>query len=72
MLWKVLDEGCEVLVDRLDVGVTSVMSQVILDCVKQFGHKWGVIAQRLPGRTEHAIRNRHQRLITISVAAKTQ
>lgn len=34
----------------------------IVRSVGEFGHKWGKIAQRLPGRTEHAIRNRYSRL----------
>jgi len=44
---------------------------LIVGAVHECGHKWGLIAQKLPGRTEHAIRNRYQRLLTISVAAKT-
>jgi len=43
---------------------------IICSSVQQYGHKWGSIAQRLPGRTEHAIRNRYQRLLTISDAAR--
>ncbi|KAL3908692.1 MAG: hypothetical protein SGPRY_009700 [Prymnesium sp.] len=66
--WKRLRDPSE----KERVTWSPAEDQVILDCVKQFGHKWGVIAQRLPGRTEHAIRNRHQRLITISVAATAQ
>jgi len=31
--------------------------------VREIGHKWYRIAQRIPGRTEHAIRNRWQRLL---------
>ena len=29
------------------------------------GHKWNKIAERLPGRTDHAIRNRFHRLQTL-------
>jgi len=36
--------------------------ETIVQSVGEFGHKWGRIAQRLPGRTEHAIRNRYSRL----------
>jgi len=45
---------------------------VIIGSVHAFGHKWGLIAKLLPGRTEHAIRNRYQRLLTISDAARAQ
>ena len=31
--------------------------------MREIGHKWYRIAQRIPGRTEHAIRNRWQRLL---------
>jgi len=36
--------------------------ETIVSSVAEIGHKWGRIAQRLPGRTEHAIRNRYSRL----------
>lgn len=36
----------------------------ILSSVGELGHKWNKIALRLPGRTEHAIRNRYHRLQT--------
>jgi len=36
----------------------------ILRCVDDFGKKWRVCAQQLPGRTENAIRNRYHRLLT--------
>lgn len=35
---------------------------VIFASVAELGHRWFIIAQRLPGRTEHAIRNRYHRL----------
>lgn len=34
----------------------------ILHSVSEFGHRWNQIADRLPGRSEHAIRNRYARL----------
>ena len=34
----------------------------IVQSVEELGHKWYLIAQRLPGRTDHAIRNRYHRL----------
>jgi len=36
--------------------------ETILRCVAELGHKWSLIAERLPGRTDHAIRNRLHRL----------
>ena len=30
--------------------------------MQELGHKWYQISQRLPGRTDHAIRNRYHRL----------
>eukprot|EP00316_Scyphosphaera_apsteinii_P015753 CAMPEP_0119314290 /NCGR_PEP_ID=MMETSP1333-20130426/32306_1 /TAXON_ID=418940 /ORGANISM="Scyphosphaera apsteinii, Strain RCC1455" /LENGTH=398 /DNA_ID=CAMNT_0007319371 /DNA_START=67 /DNA_END=1263 /DNA_ORIENTATION=+ len=35
----------------------------ILQSVEELGHRWIVIAQRLPGRTEDAVRNRCTRLL---------
>lgn len=37
----------------------------ILSGVSELGHKWNKIAERLPGRTDHAIRNRFHRLQTL-------
>ena len=37
----------------------------IVRSVHELGHKWYLIAQRLPGRTDHAIRNRYHRLQTL-------
>ena len=37
----------------------------ILSLVAELGHKWSKLADRLPGRTEHAIRNRFHRLQNI-------
>ena len=38
----------------------------IVHSVAELGHKWYLIAQRLPGRTDHAIRNRYHRLQSIA------
>ena len=37
----------------------------IVECVQSFGLKWSRIAEQLPGRTVHAIRNRFHRLQTL-------
>lgn len=37
---------------------------IITSSVAEFGHRWNRIAERLPKRTEHAIRNRWHRLQT--------
>ena len=36
---------------------------LITQSIAELGHKWNQIAERLPGRTEHAIRNRWHRLL---------
>ena len=41
---------------------TRVEDDIILSSVNEFGPKWVEIAARLPGRTEHAARNRYHRL----------
>ena len=41
---------------------TKVEDATIVNGVQELGHKWYQIAQRLPGRTDHAIRNRYHRL----------
>jgi hypothetical protein len=45
---------------------TRAEDDVIVTGVSELGHKWYEIARRLPGRTDHAIRNRWSRLQTIS------
>ena len=40
---------------------------VITSSVTEFGHRWNRIAERLPKRTEHAIRNRWHRLQTLAL-----
>jgi len=44
--------------------------EVILRSVGEMGHKWHSIAQQLPGRTEHAIRNRFARLQSLANRGK--
>jgi len=49
---------------------TRAEDEVIVQGVAELGHKWYEIARRLPGRTDHAIRNRWSRLQSImSVSA---
>lgn len=38
---------------------------IIAQSVAELGHRWYLIAERLPGRTDHAIRNRWHRLRTM-------
>jgi len=49
--------------DQARVGWTAAEDSIILDAVKERGHKWGVIAKRLNGRTAQATRNRFNRLL---------
>jgi len=44
---------------------TKREDETILASVSEMGHKWNKIAERLPGRTDHAIRNRFHRLQTL-------
>jgi len=41
---------------------TRAEDSIIVAGVEEFGHKWNLIADRLKGRTDHAIRNRWSRL----------
>ena len=47
---------------------TRAEDDIIIAGVAELGHKWYEIARRLPGRTDHAIRNRWSRLQTITGA----
>ena len=47
------------------VSWSKVEDETILRGVAELGHKWNRIAERLPGRTDHAIRNRFHRLSTL-------
>jgi len=49
---------------------TAAEDALVVDSVKAFGHKWNKIAEILPGRTDHAIRNRWQRLLKIEAQAE--
>jgi len=40
--------------------------------VAELGHRWFLIAQRLPNRTDHAIRNRWHRLQTMQTEQAQQ
>lgn len=44
------------------VSWSKAEDETILRGVAELGHKWNRIAERLPGRTDHAIRNRFHRL----------
>ncbi|KOO32235.1 c-myb like protein [Chrysochromulina tobinii] len=41
---------------------TEEEDEIISSSVRDFGHRWNRIAERLPRRTEHAIRNRWHRI----------
>ena len=47
------------------IGWTKEEDAIITSSVAQLGHKWYQISERLPGRTDHAIRNRWHRLLTM-------
>jgi len=49
----------------LRVGWTKAEDDIIMNSVAELGNKWNLITPRLPGRTDHAIRNRHHRLLTM-------
>ena len=47
------------------VGWKAEEDELITRSVQELGHKWYQIAEILPGRTGHAIRNRYHRLQTM-------
>ena len=49
---------------------TKTEDEIILSSVNEFGPKWVEIAGRLPGRTEHAARNRYHRLVSRGAASE--
>lgn len=52
------------------VSWTRIEDETILRSVEELGHKWSKIAERLSGRTEHAIRNRYARLQSLAVRGR--
>jgi hypothetical protein len=52
------------------VSWTKQEDETILWLVGKVGHKWNKIAEHLPGRTDHAIRNRFHRLSTLEADRK--
>jgi len=53
------------------LGWTREEDHIILSSVTACGPKWVEIAMQLPGRTEHAARNRYHRLISRSAGAES-
>jgi len=54
------------------VGWKPEEDELITRSVAELGHKWYQIAERLPGRTDHAIRNRWHRLLSMRLDAVNQ
>lgn len=55
-------DGADGVFKEARVSWTRAEDAIIVNSVAEVGHKWFQIAQRLPGRTDHAIRNRYHRL----------
>ena len=51
---------------KLRVSWTKHEDETIRMCVRRVGPRWSLIAGELPGRTEHAVRNRWHRLQNLS------
>ena len=52
------------------VSWSRMEDDTIVRSVTELGHKWSKIAARLPGRTDHAIRNRFSRLQSLASRGK--
>lgn len=48
------------------VSWSAAEDDMIMNSIEELGHRWQKIAERLPGRTEHAIRNRFARLMSLA------
>jgi len=55
--------------DKVRVGWTRHEDETIRACVRSVGPRWSLIAGELPGRTEHAVRNRWHRLQNLEADA---
>ena len=45
---------------------TQAEDAIIVASVHEMGHQWAKVAERIPSRTEHAIRNRLHRLYKLA------
>jgi len=54
------------------IGWTRYEDAVITQSVEELGNRWYQIAERLPGRTDHAIRNRWHRLLAMRNDAQAE
>jgi len=58
------DDNKERVVER--ISWSRAEDETIVRSVNELGNKWATIAERLPARTEHAIRNRYARLLSLA------